>query len=69
MPASSPILLTVVIPVRNFDHSARSMVEATIGVVAPLVDDYELIIVDNGSTNDEFGDYQALVAGDGLANI
>ncbi len=45
------------------------MVEATIGVVAPLVDDYELIIIDNGSTNDEFGDYQALVAGDGLANI
>lgn len=66
---SHPILLTVVIPFRNFDRSAKAMLEAAIEVVAPLVDDYELIVVDNGSSNEEFRDYQPLLGGDGFANI
>ncbi|MDL2351334.1 MAG: glycosyl transferase [Pseudomonadota bacterium] len=66
---SHPILLTVVIPFRNFDRSAKAMLEAAIEGVAPLVDDYELIVVDNGSSNEEFRDYQPLLGGDGFANI
>ena len=69
MPKISPILLTVVIPFRNSDHSAAAMIEATTAAIAPLVDDYELIVIDNGSSNEEFQDYQPLLEGDGFANI
>lgn len=69
MPTRHPILLTVVIPYCNFDGSVRDMLRSTIDQVAPLVDDYELIIIDNGSNNEQFLEYQPLLAGDGLANI
>ena len=69
MPKSHPILLTVVVPFCNFDRTAKPMLEAAISAVAPLVDDYEFIVVDNGSSNQEFSDYQPLLQSDGMANI
>ena len=65
----APILLSVVIPYHNDDHSARAVLESASATVAPLVTDYEIIIVDNGSNDAQFADYLALMGDDGLPNV
>ena len=59
----------MVIPYHNDDHSARAVLESVSATVGPLVADYEIIIVDNGSDDDQFADYLALMGDDGLPNV
>lgn len=63
------ILLSVVIPYSNSDHSAQAMLEGVVEAVAPLVADYEIIVVDNGSSDAQFSEYINLLDAQGLANI
>ena len=69
MAKSHPILLTVVIPFCNFDRTGPAMLRGVVAAVTPLVDDFEIVLVDNGSSNEAFADYTALLGSDGLANI
>ena len=47
-----PVFLSVVLVVRNQSAELRSIIEQMTTTVAPLVSDYELIIVDNASDDD-----------------
>ena len=47
-----PLFLSLVLVVRNQSHELHSIIEQTTTKVAPLVSDYELIIVDNASEDD-----------------
>ena len=69
MENKAPILLSTVVPYRNYDRRTAEMVQAIADVVAPLVDDYEIIIVDNGSTDEQFDDYSRLLGTDGVCNL
>lgn len=64
-----PIMLSVVVPFRNFDNSAREMLSAVIGAVEGLVEDFEIIVVDNGSTRAQFGQYHELVTSKDVRNV
>lgn len=69
MPIPHPILLSVVIPFCNFDHTGIMMLRSVVAAIAPLVDDFEIVLVDNGSSNEAFADYDTVLGSDGLANI
>lgn len=64
-----PIFLTVVCVVRNqrkaLSHIAREVAEK----VAPLVRDYDLVFVDNGSDDDSVAVLQSMTGMEGHANI
>ena len=47
-----PVFLSVVLVVRNQSAELRAIIEQMTHTVAPLVNDYELIIVDNASDDD-----------------
>lgn len=69
---SSPlhsVFLSVVIVVRNQCDQLRAMLEETSALVATLASDYELIVVDNASTDDSLPLLRELVAPDGLPNL
>lgn len=65
----TPILLSVVAPYNNNDGSARAMIERLIADVAPQVADYEIVVVDNGSSEAGFADLERLLRADGLPNV
>jgi len=65
----APILVSVVIPWRNYDRSIADVLPVIARTVAPLVSDYEIIVIDNGSTDNEFADYHSLVGEGGLSNL
>lgn len=69
MRGKHPILLTVVIPYRNFDNGAEAMLRSVSETVEALVQDYELTIVDNGSTREQFAQYRKLIGNDGIRNV
>lgn len=69
MPAKSQILLSVVIPFDNYDRSAAAVVEEVAATVSPLVSDYEIIIVDNGSDEQGLAEYDRLIAPGGASNL
>lgn len=62
-------MLSVVIPFCNFDHSGTAMLRSAVAAIAPLVDDFEIVLVDNGSPNTAFAEYDTVLGSDGLANI
>lgn len=65
-----PIFLSIVIVDRDpEDDLFRTMLADTIATVQPMVTDFEVIIVDNGSTSDAGSIYSKLTAIDGLPNI
>lgn len=68
-PAKHPILLSIVLVVDRWADRAAGIVEAVAAVVEPLVADYEIVLVDNGSDAASHPVYTALTAADGAPNV
>ncbi len=64
-----PIFLSVVVLVRNQEPLLRGMLERAGSLLAPLVSDYEIVVVDNASEDHSVAILKALTAADGLANL
>ncbi|MCI1009772.1 glycosyltransferase [Pseudomonas oryzihabitans] len=64
-----PVLLSVVFVVRNQATELQSVLERAATVIGPLVSDYELIIVDNASSDDSVARLKQLTSIDGLPNL
>jgi hypothetical protein len=64
-----PIFLSVVIVVRNQSSELRSILEEATAAIAPLVTDYELVIVDNASDDDSVLVLKQLAGAGGLPNL
>jgi hypothetical protein len=69
MTTKSQILLSIVIPFRNRAQDAAAVIREVSDQVAPLVSDYEIVIVDNGSGDEQFAEYAAILGPDGLSNV
>jgi polyisoprenyl-phosphate glycosyltransferase len=63
-----PALLSVVVVLRNESGSLARRLAALSGILAALVTDHELIVVDNGSSDDSVAQLRVLAAG-GLPNL
>jgi polyisoprenyl-phosphate glycosyltransferase len=66
---SFPLFLSVVLVTRNQASELGPMLEDVSRVVADIVTDYELIIIDNASEDDGVGVLQRLTREGGLPNI
>ncbi len=64
-----PVLFSVVLVVRNQSAELRSIIEQMTHTVAPLVSDYELIIVDNASDDDSVAALKQLTGEQGFPNL
>ena len=64
-----PLFLSVVIVVRNRADALDGMLNLISGQVAGMASDYELIVVDNASTDASVESLKALTAEDGLHNL
>ncbi len=64
-----PIFLSVVLVIRNQAAATAGMVAQAASVIAPLVSDYEIVVVDNGSTDTTVLTLKNLTAEDGLPNL
>lgn len=65
----APFFLSVVVPFRNYDRTIGAVLRDISERVAPLVAEYEIVVVDNGSSDAEFQDYAPLIGNDGLSNV
>ncbi|WP_460046742.1 glycosyltransferase [Pseudomonas sp. S2_H01] len=64
-----PCFLSVVFVVRNQADGLEGMLCEATDVIASMVSDYELIIVDNASSDDSVAQLKRLTAEDGVANL
>jgi glycosyltransferase involved in cell wall biosynthesis len=64
-----PIFLSVVIPVRNQADRLQTLVEETAQILNQSVSDYEIVVVDNGSTDDSVIRLKTLTKADGVPNL
>jgi glycosyltransferase involved in cell wall biosynthesis len=64
-----PAFLSVVFVVRNQSRGLIAMIGDAASGIAPLVSDYEIIIVDNASDDDSVSVLKGLTAKSGLANL
>lgn len=64
-----PVFLSVVLVARNQGPYIRDIVSGIAATVAPLVSDYELIIVDNASTDESVAILKDLTGENGLPNL
>lgn len=64
-----PVFLSVVFVVRNQSDGLQQLLSDTTTAIAPLVSDYELIIIDNASTDDSLRTLKQLTTQNGLPNI
>lgn len=64
-----PVFLSVVFVVRNQSQNLQQMLTDAASVMASLVDDYELIIVDNASDDDSLFVLKNLTGENGLPNL
>jgi glycosyltransferase involved in cell wall biosynthesis len=64
-----PIFLSVVYVVRNQSHRIEGIVQYAFKVLAPLVSDYELIIVDNASDDESVSLLKKLTEPSGYPNL
>lgn len=64
-----PIFLSVVYVVRNESFRLESILRSTIDQLAPLVSDYELIIVDNASDDESVALLKRVAGQNGLPNL
>lgn len=64
-----PLFLSVVLVVRNESQSLEKVLGQLTDVVAPLVSDYEIVVVDNGSLDGSLDVLEGLVREDGLPNL
>jgi glycosyltransferase involved in cell wall biosynthesis len=67
--ACFPCFLSVVFVVRNHSQHLESLLAEATHVVASLVRDYELVIVDNASSDDSISVLKRLTSERGLANL
>lgn len=67
--AQLPIFLSVVLVLRNQGAALRGLLAQIGAALAPLVADYELIVVDNASTDESVAVLRALTGDDGLPNL
>jgi len=65
----APVFLSVVMVVRNLGKNLVPVLTESVEQLADLVSDFELIIVDNGSTDDSIRHLQRLTGEDGLPNL
>lgn len=63
------IFLSVVLKVKNDSKNLRENIAKTANLIAQLVADYELIIVDNASTDDSITVLKELTGENGLPNL
>ena len=64
-----PVFLSVVLVVRNQSSQLPELLSAATATIAPLVSDYELIVVDNASDDESVATLKGLVGEDGLPNL
>lgn len=64
-----PCFLSVVFVVRNQAKTIENILTEAQAVIAPIVSDYELIIVDNASDDESIATMKRLTAEHGLANL
>jgi polyisoprenyl-phosphate glycosyltransferase len=64
-----PVFLSVVVVVRNQSTALASLLTDATAAVAPLVSDYELIVVDNGSDDQSVSILQHLTTDGIVANL
>ncbi len=64
-----PILLSVVVPLRNAGGRVRALLEPLVAALSEQVEDFELVVVDNGSTDGSAREYAALAGEGGLPNL
>ncbi|TWI53548.1 glycosyltransferase involved in cell wall biosynthesis [Pseudomonas duriflava] len=64
-----PVLLSVVFVVRNQSRELEAALTNAASVVSSLVSDYELIIVDNASTDESVATLKGLTSEKGLPNL
>ena len=64
-----PIFLSVVFVVRNQSTNIESILVDAVSCIASLVSDYEIIIVDNGSSDDSISVLKNLTGENGLHNL
>src|SRR3569832_2825024 len=67
--AAFPIFLSVVFVVRNQADQIAHMLEEATKCISSIVSDYELIIVDNASTDERLSALKQLASEDGLPNL
>lgn len=67
--ADFPVFLSVVVVVRNQSTLLKDTLSYISDVIAPLVSDYELIIVDNASSDNSVTTLKHLTGEDGLPNL
>ena len=63
------LFLSVVMVVRNQAEQIEKLLRETIACIEPLVQNYEIILVDNCSSDDSRALYKKLVRADGLPNL
>lgn len=64
-----PIFLTAVVTVNDRQESIEDDLKNLGSFIGELVDDYELVVVDNASTDKTVGILRSLVRIDGLPNL
>lgn len=64
-----PIFLSVVFVVRNQSAQNEKTLSNIAACIAPLVSDYELIVVDNASDDDSVSVFKTLTSENGLPNL
>lgn len=64
-----PIFLSIVFVLRNQAQNVEQLLRSAAATIAPLVSDYELIIVDNASDDDSIAVLRRLTGEGGQANL
>lgn len=64
-----PILLSVVVPLRNAAGRVRALIEPLVAELSAHVEDFEVVVVDNGSDDGSAREYADLVGEGGLPNL
>lgn len=64
-----PVFLSVVVVVKNQSSDITSILTEISNVVSPLVSDYEIILVDNASTDNPHATFKTITRETGLPNL
>lgn len=64
-----PVFLSVVLPVRNRSELLEPTLRRLVDMLTPLVTDYELIVIDNASSDDSLQVLERLASHDGIPNV
>lgn len=64
-----PIFLSLVVSIRNQDSQVRALLEHCTKVVQNLVSDFEIVVVDNASSDNSVSTLKQLCSSNGLSNL